>query len=114
MVFLRRGIICPRCLDLGFESANPYFFTVMHDLAVPGGFFFVKIDAEKLGRAILFLSPVAGVLSVSRKAEIRPAIIEAIAISMVNNEVGRRIHNFPVHIHSACFIGFGKLEPDGI
>ena len=70
MVFLRSGVVCLRGVDLGLESANPYFFAVMHKLAVPCGFFFVKIHAEKLGRAILFLSPVAGVLSVSRKAKI--------------------------------------------
>ena len=106
MVFSGGGIISTGGVDFDFESANPYFFAIVHDLAVPGGFFFIKIDAEELRRAIFFLSPVAGVLSVSSKAEILLSIIEAIAISMVNNEAGGRIHNFPVHIHGLCLIWF--------
>jgi hypothetical protein len=106
VVFSGGGIISASGVDFGFESADPYFFAIVHELAVPRGFFFIKIDAEKLGRAILFLSPVAGILGVSRKAEICSAIIETITIPMVNNKVGRRIHYFPVHIHGLCFIWF--------
>ena len=106
MVFESSFVIRTGGVDFDFESANPYFFAIVHDLAVPGGFFLIKINAEELRRAILFLSPVAGVLSVSSKAEIILSIVEAITISMVNNKAGGRIHNFPVHIHGLCLIWF--------
>jgi hypothetical protein len=114
MVFDSGAVIGVSGVDFVVEPADPYSFIAMPKLTVPRGFFFIKINAEKAGGAVLFLSPVAGVLGVSSKAEIILSIIEAITISMVNNKASRRIHYFPVHIHGACFIGFGKPEPDGI
>jgi hypothetical protein len=68
---------------------------------------FIKRDADEPGGGIFSLSGVEQVLGPCRYAKIFSAIIEGIAVSVVNKQSGRLIHNQSLqtnHFEAAVFI----------
>jgi hypothetical protein len=92
MVFNSSSIIGASGVDFGFEAAEPDSFSVDGDFGDPfsGGFFEINADKTR-GGIFPGFSLVALVLRVGGEAEIVPAIVEAIAIFVVNEKALRGV-----------------------
>jgi hypothetical protein len=62
----------------------------------PATFSFVKMDADVLRRGIFSFTAVAHIFLMRSEAEVCPAIIERVAVFMVDDKAWRRVHNLPV------------------
>ncbi len=103
MIFTSRFIISTGGVYFVFKRAEPNFFPVMRNLGLPTVLFFTKMDADIYRGGIFPFFAVAHILGFSRQAEICPSVIEAIAISVVNQKIIGGIQNIPVHTCNYCF-----------
>jgi hypothetical protein len=69
----------------------------------------MKADSSIFRTAIFRPSAIATILSMCGETQILSGVIEAIAVSMVNDFALGRVHNHPVHSHN-CF----SIVPDSI
>jgi hypothetical protein len=76
---------------------------------------FVQVNAAILRRAAGFVyEPVAPVLAMRSQAEIFPAIIEAIAVFMVNHKASGRVHNFGMHRNDFGYVIGAVNKPNSV
>ena len=115
MVFLRCLIVCLGGGDFGIEAAEEDGFAVITDVSDPFVVVGVEGDADVTRRGFLScFSPVEHIFGGSGEAEVCFSIIEAVAISVVNEEAGRRFHNERVHIERFNFAFADSDRADGV
>ena len=96
---LRRLIVCLRSGDFIIETAEPDFFAVIPDVDGPFIALLVEMDADETGRGVFTFSPVTHINGLGHSTEIGAAVVEGIAITMVNDKARGRIHKLPVQIN---------------
>lgn len=114
MIFKSGFIIGPCGVELGIECSQSYFFALKLNLSAPLAAPFDEIDTLKLRRSVFSFSQVAAILKMSCEAEISPAIVEGVVVSMVNEKARRGIHNFPVEADVFSFARACFNNPSGI
>jgi hypothetical protein len=100
MVFFRRIIVSTGGVDFGFETPQVNSFVLEPDFGSPFVHTFIKKDPDIYRGGFCFnFTPVMYVLRMSGEAEVGPAIIERIAVFVVNKKAFGRLHNFSVQVH---------------
>ena len=114
MIFDCRAVVGACGVDFDFEIANPNLFLVMLDTGSPHLSPFVKMNPNKTRGGIFSFSAVAFILRFCRDAEVVPAIVEAVAVLVVNDAIFGGIGYHPVQALYFVVAVFIFDTPDGV
>ena len=98
MVKFRSLIIGASGVDFIVKKAKMLMKTIVSYTSPPSAAVTLNAFIYRTAQAGDF-RPVRGVLGRSGKPEIRPAIVSASTIFVVNDRAGRSLQNYPVHIY---------------
>jgi len=86
----------------------------MPDMDGPLASLLIEMNADETRRGIFSFAPILHILLMRGEAEIGPSIIEGVAVSMVNQKRGRRVHQLTVYKYYFRFKRAGQCATGGI
>lgn len=107
--FLCCGVVCAGGVGFICEVAEVAGFAGGGDLCGPFLLVFVPVDAFVAGGGFCGFLLVAAVLGECGQAEVDPAVVEAVVVDVVDEQVGRGVEYLAVH-----FDGFAFVLADGV